>query len=741
MKYKSIFLIVIVFTLFFINLSYFSASNSRLQTKDSSSFQASINTSHYSVDFSTLENDGFVFFSSKDRYIKFRPNEIISEGNTQLKPNFDSIKQSGYELDVENVFGNGIDLKYIVEDTRLKEKIILLERSALPPKTGDTRDLKFDFLLEYSADILPKINNVSWNGTPINASGDITFIRKKDSHRLYLINRFFILESPSVIDANGRQLFLNYTLRNLTDGVHLTIILPQNWLDSAEFPVYIDPTVEVDEDRGYDWQNENNCSTAPSDCEDYDPAGSTLEFYISDSCSTGDRVDKPIFEFNISSLRDYYDYENTLDSAYLHVKGYCTNEGDVPIGYYVRLYEIGNFSTPTCGDEIDSNVIGTYIDTLMSRNTCDVEGEKDIDIKTRLEDRLSDNDDFMAFKIDIYPELDYNDEPSNQYGYRFPVGYLEIRYSFTCTDSSHCRSGEYCNSTGYCTEQLDDGDDCYEVEYTNESDNACEGGHCRFDNYDGQGWFCAEDNECVNNGEDYDSGYELCNDSDFYKECQSGGSWGGFQYCHYNCSSGISGGCPPWWPSYWSELNETLRNDSHVEYEQHFKWNSTHLDNLKALSAFFQWELRRNQTPDAWDYWEDTNIPWCKGSYWTNLPLATHIFSEESDLSYISSVFCRNLIQSSWHAEEGNEEFEVKSYGSPLFLKENKTYFVTVRLNRKNKNNNISIKSESEFCGFAPGCKDIKYGFPKINMSDLEFDLTLYQHFDWHVMSEKNVTS
>ena len=100
-----------------------------------------------------------------------------------------------------------------------------------------------------------------------------------------------------------------------------------------------------------------------------------------------------------------------------------------------------------------------------------------------------------------------------------------------------------------------------------------------------------------------------------------------------------------WAPSYVGDLYIWYDSPTgqYVEVEQWFKWDDQHLQAFNELGAYYQYEIRRDK--EVWDYWNPDacsagyNYP--VGSYWTNLPNSTDMWTEEQDCG-------------------GDEEFELK---------------------------------------------------------------------------------
>ncbi|MBI2667418.1 VCBS repeat-containing protein [Candidatus Woesearchaeota archaeon] len=108
------------------------------------------------------------------------------------------------EFIYKNIFGNGIDLKYEYENTRLKESIVINEFNNL---------------------VLPTLNKN-------NLSLDIKFLINKNSN--------FTFIEPYLNDANNKIQKLSYELSNN----YIIIKVPYSILENVIYPIIIDPSVE-----------------------------------------------------------------------------------------------------------------------------------------------------------------------------------------------------------------------------------------------------------------------------------------------------------------------------------------------------------------------------------------------------------------------------------------------------------------------------------------------------------------
>lgn len=117
--------------------------------------------------------------------------------------------------------------------TRLKEEFML---SSADTKTN--KDLDVEWRLKGKSNSLDiYVNGNIWDGTNNIIADTITF-KQGDKTILNFIR-------PFVIDSNGSFLWLNYELKFLNNQKFIHLIVPKAWLQSAVFPIYIDPTTNI----------------------------------------------------------------------------------------------------------------------------------------------------------------------------------------------------------------------------------------------------------------------------------------------------------------------------------------------------------------------------------------------------------------------------------------------------------------------------------------------------------------
>ena len=448
-------------------------------------------------------------------------------------------------FEYQDIF-EGIDIEYGLEDRRLKEMIIIEDEDALTSFGLSSSTVSIEFTIEYPDIVGPSLDGQAhWSGETSTTSGDISFIRKKEPHKLYVVNKFYTIKAPSLKDSKGKIMDLHYTLKKESGKTILQLDIPPI-TEKLEYPLTIDPTIEWDENDGINiqWENWDDCSSNTNDCTNIDSTPEGVKFSVDWNCNDSDPYSHPIqkglFEFDITDL---YDYGGDLDDARIWTKGSCTLNNLMPDGSSIYVSHIDEFSSGAdCGDNPDSQGV-TAIREVMNDDSCPGSTKDDTYVADLLEDSLSASDDYFAFKLDITPTLGADEGPSNTYKFEMSESNIELEYSFDCTDSNDCPSAEFCKdlATDLCEFDLDYGDNCENIA-VDDDNYACTNDNCQYDDFDNSGYYCTEDNKCLHNGNRYNNGTIHCaGDESYYKTCQTNTTWTTQTNCTSGCTEGA--GC------------------------------------------------------------------------------------------------------------------------------------------------------------------------------------------------------
>lgn len=141
-----------------------------------------------------------------------------------------------------NAYGDGIDLKYTYLATELKEYVIINNRLNLgtPPSTvlqGNNISLKHEFALH-------NINNADLyiDDQLITSNGDYI---GKEAYFKFNNSKIFNLETPYAYDSEGNEVYGWYKFRKTLGDLWVELHIPYDWINTATYPVYIDPTTVI----------------------------------------------------------------------------------------------------------------------------------------------------------------------------------------------------------------------------------------------------------------------------------------------------------------------------------------------------------------------------------------------------------------------------------------------------------------------------------------------------------------
>ena len=135
-----------------------------------------------------------------------------------------------------NGYGAGRHFRYTVHPQRLVKHLIIDSLSNLPTATVANPYLELEFILSKSAGVTLYVDGVAWdNSTRVATANSIEF-RTSSGEVLW----FF--EAPGADDSAGDHTTGIFQLRRQGANRYCTVRIPKTWIDSAVFPIYLDPT-------------------------------------------------------------------------------------------------------------------------------------------------------------------------------------------------------------------------------------------------------------------------------------------------------------------------------------------------------------------------------------------------------------------------------------------------------------------------------------------------------------------
>ena len=213
----------------------------------------------------------------------------------KTKNNNTNIKRNKQDLIFENILED-IDIDYKVISTKLKESIILKNKNNIPSSLSFKIDTNLVLELATKGSIIAK---------------------DKDKN-------IFVIDAPFMKDNSGSYNYnINYDLNLKDNTYYLNLDLDQEWLNKAEFPVIIDPTiVNPDEDDPENVYDTYINSSFP------DMNMNHREYLFIDADTT--RITRTLLKFKLPTIGTGYDIVGA--TAYLNSE--YTNLNDLVINVH-----------------------------------------------------------------------------------------------------------------------------------------------------------------------------------------------------------------------------------------------------------------------------------------------------------------------------------------------------------------------------------------------------------------------
>ena len=186
-----------------------------------------------------LENSSVSYTPYKLQYTGNNKQSLIS--NSQNVDGFADENKFTYP----ELYGEGFDLSFTYQTTRLKEELIIDDEDDLPNppnNLGNNPQLSLEFKIRIdNLDAENHNTKVKWNKVDdFTVDGQVNF---KDANNVTL----FFLPQAYAYDSAGERIDLIYTFKKAGINLFVSIKTPYSWLedDDREYPVYIDPTTAL----------------------------------------------------------------------------------------------------------------------------------------------------------------------------------------------------------------------------------------------------------------------------------------------------------------------------------------------------------------------------------------------------------------------------------------------------------------------------------------------------------------
>lgn len=228
-------------------------------------------------------------------------------------------------------YGAGRDFEYVNHPKRLIKRLVL--QSALPAPSasilrGANPCLQLQFIFNWSADATVWIDGALWNKSTAKVTANRIEFRAGDT-------TVFWFDAPIAYDANGDAAAgVVLRVRKAGNKLYVEVRTPYTWLQSAQYPVTVDPTLT----DGYGGDITTSKDTAVNSAAATYNYGSNVTALICDSFGTK----KGLFFFDLSSISG----DATCNSATLSIFKAAAAGGSVAGAVYAYAIASGNADWP-----------------------------------------------------------------------------------------------------------------------------------------------------------------------------------------------------------------------------------------------------------------------------------------------------------------------------------------------------------------------------------------------------------
>jgi len=136
-----------------------------------------------------------------------------------------------------NGYGAGRHFRYTTMPERLVKHIIIDAAANLPAPTVSNPYLEIEFIIKKTAGVTLYVDGVAWdNSTKTNTASRIEY-------RLANQTVVWSFDFPGADDSAGNHIAGIFQLRRQGANRYCTVRIPKSWIDTAVFPIYLDPTL------------------------------------------------------------------------------------------------------------------------------------------------------------------------------------------------------------------------------------------------------------------------------------------------------------------------------------------------------------------------------------------------------------------------------------------------------------------------------------------------------------------
>jgi len=341
-------------------------------------------------DFQTYARDTFnvgdIFeFQAQGESLRFDPHSInwVDENYSRQQI---AIKQAvtasvdDDKLIFTDAYGSGRHFQYQNQTARLQKLITIDSAANLPAATlqGQTIHFEAEFSMSLSSGLDFYLDGVLWERKNNERIKTVNNIEVRDeatgTQVLWWLGLPTAYDSPTGEDSNNETIGeLEVRRQGGPSALFITIRIPKTWIDAANFPIYIDPTVDYQVDASAnDAKEETSGFVGPSatnfDCDIVDKwHGHRWTGVTIDDGATIDAM-----------TVDTYLYHQFLDEPYITLD---FEDGSAPAQFVSVNYNISSRTGTTATGAIDENNLGApgWMSELMTLTELKTIGQELVD--------------------------------------------------------------------------------------------------------------------------------------------------------------------------------------------------------------------------------------------------------------------------------------------------------------------------------------------------------------------------
>jgi hypothetical protein len=197
-----------------------------------------------------LSSSQVVSFTKDDITISLQPHALnynndlsqIQQINMPQSVNGATTQQNKFTY--QNAYGPGINLEYELHPIELKEYLIINDFSNIPTPAqyvidGGNPVLELTFIMSTNAQHI-SIEGVEWDKSSTVTTTNNVEVKDDQGNTIYY------LPTPIAIDNNGIETTGSYLFKKSANKLYIATRIPYSFLQTAAYPVTIDPTFYLD---------------------------------------------------------------------------------------------------------------------------------------------------------------------------------------------------------------------------------------------------------------------------------------------------------------------------------------------------------------------------------------------------------------------------------------------------------------------------------------------------------------